>query len=434
MSNPVHNFSKKIKWLMLSRLLFAVFLMGGTIVYRANENLPYLAKPFVYLYWLISWILVLSICYAFIYEHFKNDTAYATVQIVIDTLIVTAIVFLTGCFSSIFTFLYLIVIICASMLLSRKGSLMIAAFCSLQYGLLIDLAYYQVINNNWILNEVLSHSYEWNQVIYKICTVMAACLITALLSSYLAEQERIAQSELNLMEGYLKRVENMAVVGEMAAGLAHEIKNPIASLSGSIQLLLESGNYNSVQQKLMQIVDREAGRLNTLASEFLLFARPKTGSVTAVSVSKILEETIEQCMFDSKFTDGIIITKNLEEELWTEMDSDHLRQIVLNLMLNAAESIKGEGGEITVNAYSLRSGFVRIKIIDNGVGMSEELLQSIFDPFFTTKTKGTGLGLSIVHRLLETYGCQIEVKSDEGAGTEFHVKLKQLEHNGGKKV
>lgn len=320
------------------------------------------------------------------------------------------------------------------MLLSRKGSLMVAAFCSLQYGLLIDLAYYKTINNNWIVNEALSHSYEWNQIIYKICTVMAACLITALLSSYLAEQERIAQSELNLMEGYLKRVENMAVVGEMAAGLAHEIKNPIASLSGSIQLLLESGHYNSVQQKLMQIADREVGRLNTLASEFLLFARPKTGSVTTVSVSNILEETIEQCMFDSKFTDGIIITKNLEEELWTEMDSDHLRQIVLNLMLNAAESIKGDGGEITVNAYSLKSGFVRIKIIDNGVGMGEELLQSIFDPFFTTKTKGTGLGLSIVHRLLETYGCQIEVKSDEGVGTEFHVKLKQLEHNGDKKV
>jgi len=255
---------------------------------------------------------------------------------------------------------------------------------------------------------------------------MAACLITALLSSYLAEQERIAQSELNLMEGYLKRVENMAVVGEMAAGLAHEIKNPIASLSGSIQLLLESGKYNSVQQKLMQIVDRESGRLNTLVSEFLLFAKPKTGSITAVSVNKVLEETIEQCMFDLKFTDKITITKNLKEDLWTEMDSDHLRQIVLNLMLNAAESIKDDCGEIIVTAYSLKSGFVRIKIIDNGSGMNEELMQSIFDPFFTTKNKGTGLGLSIVHRLLETYGYQIDVKSEEGNGTEFHIKLKQL--------
>ncbi len=427
MSNSVNNFSTKIKWLMLSRLLFAVFLMGGTIVYRANENLPYLAQPFVYLYWLISLILVLSICYAFIFEYFKTDNAFAYIQIVFDTLIITAIVFLTGCFSSIFTFLYLIVIICASMLLSRKGSLMIAALCSLQYGLIVDLAYFKIINNNWISSETQFHNYEWNQVIYKICTVMIACFVTAILSSYLAEQERLAQSELNLMEGYLKRVENMAVVGEMAAGLAHEIKNPIASLSGSIQLLLESGEYNPVQQKLMQIADREAGRLNGLVSEFLLFAKPKKGIAAAVCVNKILDETVEQCFIDKKFIDKITITRNIEEDLWTEMDPGHLRQVILNLLLNAAEAVKTDHGEITIKAYSLKSGFVRIKIIDDGTGMDEELVKSIFEPFFTTKNRGTGLGLSIVYRLLETYGYQINVTSEKGLGSEFHLRLKQIE-------
>lgn len=426
MSYPVNNFSKKLKWLMLSRLLFAVFLMGGTIVYRANEHLPYLAKPFVYLYWLIAWILILSICYALIFEYFKNDTAFAYMQVVIDTLIVTAIVFLTGCLSSIFTFLYLIVIICASMFLSRKGSLVIAALCSMQYGLVVDLTYYKLISNNWILSGDYAESYEWNQVIYKICTVMLACFMTALLSSYLAEQERRAQSELSLMESYLKRVENMAVAGEMAAGLAHEIKNPIASLSGSIQLLLESGDYSPVQTKLMQIVDREAGRLDRLVSEFLLFARPKKGAIEAVCVSTILGEIIEQCLNDSKFTDTITIKNAIDADLWTEMDPGHLRQIVLNLMLNAAEAMEDDSGEISVKAYALKSGFVRIKIIDTGVGMNDDLVNSIFDPFFTTKTRGTGLGLSIVYRLLETYGYQIDVKSKEGLGSEFQLRLKQV--------
>lgn len=426
MSYPVNNFSKKLKWLMLSRLLFAVFLMGGTIVYRANEHLPYLAKPFVYLYWLIAWILILSICYALIFEYFKNDTAFAYMQVVIDTLIVTSIVFLTGCLSSIFTFLYLIVIICASMFLSRKGSLVIAALCSMQYGLVVDLTYYKLISNNWILSGDYAESYEWNQVIYKICTVMLACFMTALLSSYLAEQERRAQSELSLMESYLKRVENMAVAGEMAAGLAHEIKNPIASLSGSIQLLLESGDYSPVQTKLMQIVDREAGRLDRLVSEFLLFARPKKGAIEAVCVSTILGEIIEQCLNDSKFTDTITIKNAIDADLWTEMDPGHLRQIVLNLMLNAAEAMEDDSGEISVKAYALKSGFVRIKIIDTGVGMNDDLVNSIFDPFFTTKTRGTGLGLSIVYRLLETYGYQIDVKSKEGLGSEFQLRLKQV--------
>lgn len=426
MKNPVNNFSKKIKWLMLSRLLFAFFLMGGTIVYRANENLPYLTQPFVYIYWLTAWILLLSLCYVLIFDYFKKENAFAYLQIVVDTLIVTAIVFLTGCFSSIFTFLYLIVIICASMLLSRKGSLIIAALCSMQYGLVIDLAYYKVINSNWLTNESFIDAYEWNQVIYKICTVMIACFVTAILSSYLAEQERIAQNELYLMEGYLKRVENMAVVGEMAAGLAHEIKNPIASLSGSIQLLLESGEYDSVQKKLMKIVVRESGRLSGLVSEFLLFAKPKTGKSEPVSINKILEESMDQCLMDVKFKDKITITGDIEENLNTEMDPDHLRQVVLNLLLNSAEAMENSKGEINVKAYGLKNGYLLIKIIDNGSGMDEEILKFIFDPFFTTKVRGTGLGLSIVYRLLETYGCQIDVKSEKGAGTEFRIKLKQI--------
>ena len=411
---------------MFCRLLFAVFLMGGTIVYRANENLPFLTQPFVYIYWLTGWILILSICYALIFEYFKDDTAFAYLQIVADTLIVTSIVFLTGCFSSIFTFLYLIVIICASMLLSRKGSLIIAALCSMQYGLMIDLAYYKVINNSWITGEIFTGNYEWNQVIYKICTVMVACFVTAVLSSYLAEQERIAHSELTMMEGYLKRVENMAVVGEMAAGLAHEIKNPIASLSGSIQLLKESGEYDEVQNKLMRIAVREANRLSGLVTEFLLFAKPKTGTSEIISVNNIIDETVDQCLMDKKFHGKITVVRNIQEDLWTEMDPDHLRQVLLNLLLNAAEAINEENGDIFVHAYSLKSGFVRIKIIDNGIGIKKEDIKTIFDPFFTTKVKGTGLGLSIVYRLLEAYGYQINVISDGGNGTEFQLRLKLI--------
>ncbi len=411
---------------MFCRLLFAVFVMGGTIVYRANENLPFLTQPFVYIYWLTGWILFLSICYALIFEYFQNDTAFAYLQIVADTLIVTSIVFLTGCFSSIFTFLYLIVIICASMLLSRKGSLIIAALCSMQYGLMVDLAYYGVINNSWIAGAAFKGNYEWNQIFYKICTVMAACFVTAVLSSYLAEQERIAQSELDLMEGYIKRVENMAVVGEMAAGLAHEIKNPIASLSGSIQLLMESGEYDEVQDKLMRIAVREAGRLSGLVTEFLLFAKPKSGKAEKISVNKILEETIDQCLMDEKFNKSIEVVQNVQADLWTEMDPDHLRQVILNLLLNAAEAIVDGYGIINIQAYSLKSGYVRIKIIDDGTGIEKEHIQAVFDPFFTTKGKGTGLGLSIVYRLLETYGYQINVKSEYGGGAEFQLKLKQI--------
>jgi two-component system sensor histidine kinase PilS (NtrC family) len=130
------DLSQKLKWLMLFRLLAALLLLGGTIVFRAHENLPFFAQPFIHLYWLSGWIILLSLCYTLVYPLFKHESFFAYLQIGIDTMIASAIIFLTGSFSSLFTFLYLIVIICSSMFVSRKGGLIIAGLCCLEYGIM----------------------------------------------------------------------------------------------------------------------------------------------------------------------------------------------------------------------------------------------------------------------------------------------------------
>lgn len=416
---------QKLKWMMLFRLLAALLLLGGTIVFRAHENLPFFAQPFIHLYWLSGWIILLSLCYTLVYPLFKNESLFSYLQLGIDTMIVSAIIFLTGSFSSLFTFLYLIVIICSSMFVSRKGALIIAGLCCLEYGIMVDLEYYGVIQPVLAQKGFLYENVEWNHVLYKLCTVMMACFLTMILSGYLAEKERRAKSDLLAMEDHVKRVERMALVGQMAAGLAHEIKNPLASLSGSIQMLTESGfqeeNQDRERQKLMTIASREAERLNTLVNDFLLFARPVAGAVKKLDLAREIDETLVLFNHHEKYRGRIVIHVENERNLTIDMDQGHFKQVFINLLINAAEAIGDKEGAITVTSYRDHDDSVRLTVKDTGEGMDDKIIKSIFDPFFTTKNKGTGLGLSIVLRILESYNYRINVQSETGSGSEFTV-------------
>ena len=255
---------------------------------------------------------------------------------------------------------------------------------------------------------------------------MAACFSVAFLSSLLSEQEKKTRKELLIMEDHVKRVEKMAAIGEMGAGLAHEIKNPLASLTGSIQLLKEDIPYNPDYDKLMQIILREADRLSSLVSNFLLFAKPPVGKVEAIELSKALKETIDFFENGQTFPGRITITKEFASAIWVEIDPVHLHQVLWNLLLNAVEAINDKG-HIHMKMFPLRKKHVVIKISDDGCGMSNETIKTIFNPFFTTKPNGTGLGLSIVHRILESYDSRLVVESKIDIGTIFTIKLHRID-------
>ncbi|MDP2646467.1 MAG: ATP-binding protein, partial [Desulfobacterales bacterium] len=210
---------------------------------------------------------------------------------------------------------------------------------------------------------------------------------------------------------------------EMAAGLAHEIKNPLASIAGSIQLLREEVRYNAGQDKLMLIILREADRLNALLSNFLLFARPPAGKVQQIDLAGALEETVELFEKDLACYGKILVTKLISRGVWVAMDPTHLRQVLWNLLNNAAEAIKNSG-HIDIHMEPLKNRAVAIRITDDGCGIAPGNIQSIFNPFFTTKADGTGLGLSIVHSILKSYGNRIEVQSVVNRGTTFTLRLK----------
>ena len=416
----------KLKWLMIFRILFAVLLLSSTIFVQFNDKNYLTAKSFTVLYSLVVFIFLLSICYTIIYRTKKIKFLFPYLQIGIDTFCVTLIILITGGFTSFFSFLYLLVIIYSSMIIFRKGSMIMAALCSIQYGILVDLEYFGVITPYFSKESAAIGNYAWDFVFFKVVITMAACFAVAFLSGLLSEQLRRTKKELSAIKERIERVEKMAYLGEMAAGMTHEIKNPLASLAGSIQILRKEIPYNSEHDKLMRIVLRETDRLTSLVNSFLMFAKPPVGKIEKVNLESVLAEAIKLFEKNQNTSSKVSINSNFSPNLWVEIDPVHLHQIMWNILLNAAEAIEIEG-LINVRTYPLKQHFACIEVNDDGCGMTETLIQSIFDPFFTTKPSGTGLGLSIVHRILESYNTWLDVDSEVGKGTRFSWKLDRID-------
>ena len=176
----------------------------------------------------------------------------------------------------------------------------------------------------------------------------------------------------------------------------------------------------------MQIVLRETDRLSDLLNNFLLFARPPAGETRAIDLGGALEETVSLFKKDNTRTDRIAIGYDPTPEAWIEMDPVHLRQVLWNLLLNAAEAIE-DSGRIDIHLDTQRLQKVRLDIIDTGCGIPNAQIDTIFDPFFTTKPNGTGLGLSMVHSILETYDCRLDVDSRVGQGTRFTLIFNRID-------
>jgi len=418
------DLKNRLKWLIFFRLLFSSLLLGSTIFFQLGESPSPVSRPLLVLYGLIIAIFVLTFIYATMLRGNVFGRRAITAQIILDTFMVTVIISVTGGFTSIFNFLYLVVIIYASILLPRRSTVVTAALCCIQFGILVDLEYFGWLNPFQRLDSQLASAHEWHEVLYKILITMVACFLVALLSSFLSEQTRRSRRELSAMADHVKRVEKMAAIGELAAGLAHEIKNPLASLSGAIQLLKEDMRYDPDHDRLMHIILREADRLSSLTTNFLLFARPPTGKNQTIELEEAVKEATELFQKDVAGQRIIETRTDFEKGLWIEMDPAHLRQILWNLLLNAAESIDA-GGRISLRTFSTKNKHASMRISDNGCGMPPDTLQSIFDPFYTTKASGTGLGLSIVQRILDHYDARLDVSSTPGEGTEFTVNFKQ---------
>lgn len=222
--------------------------------------------------------------------------------------------------------------------------------------------------------------------------------------------------------------QRLAAVGEMAAGIAHEIRNPLASMSGSIQILRQELPLTADQSQLMDIVLRESDRLNDTIKNFLAYARPQRLATTRVDVRQVITDTARLLENNAELSDALEIAVDVPDaEAWYEADENQIRQVVWNLATNAVRAMP-DGGELRLGVSQAREasgrpGDLVIRVEDQGVGIEQDEIDGIFQPFRGGFVGGTGLGLSIVHRIVSDYGGAVHVTSQRGVGTQVEVTL-----------
>ena len=231
-------------------------------------------------------------------------------------------------------------------------------------------------------------------------------------------------TKVRRLEFQMRQSEKMAAVGQLAAGIAHEIRNPLASISGSIQLLGSSfTGRQEEEQKLMSISLREVDRLNNLVTEFLDFVRPDTLRDDPVSLGHLVRDVLEMTKYNKTLRDDIKFDLAIAEVPPISGHSDKLKQALLNIIINAFQAMKDSQEPKLEISVSLVAAKVVVRIKDHGCGIDEKGLRKIFEPFHTTKPKGTGLGLAVTHKIIESHGGRIFVESTKDVGTEFILEF-----------
>ncbi|NTV15544.1 MAG: PAS domain S-box protein [Desulfobulbaceae bacterium] len=233
-------------------------------------------------------------------------------------------------------------------------------------------------------------------------------------------------SQIRAMEKQVKQVEKMATIGGMAAGIAHEFRNPLAAISGAAQILNDDPLSPS-GHKLVGIISRESTRLEGTIDDFLLFSRPTEPHPLWFALKPMIEETLDLLQHSRKWPSNNCRTMNyVSDHLDCWGDQRQLQQVLLNLISNACQAMADTGGEIDIFAEIVERDNrenLQIRVTDNAMGIAESIRETIFEPFFTTRENGTGLGLAIVKQLVESHNGTVGVNSVIGEGSVFTIIL-----------
>ncbi len=240
------------------------------------------------------------------------------------------------------------------------------------------------------------------------------------LIGFLFDREWRTRQRENETRLQLERSQKLSIVGQVAAGVAHELKNPLASIKGAVEIICDETTAPNDRDEFKEILQREIRRIDGTVSEFLQFARPKPVRKEKLDLAELLRATLKQIEAQANKAG---VTTSLQAAAPVEVlgDREKLHQLILNLLLNAIQASRASGA-IEVSLLC-ENGQARLTVQDNGEGIAAENLERIFDPFFTTRTTGSGLGLSIARSIVEAHEGTISVESRPGEGTKVVVCL-----------
>lgn len=267
--------------------------------------------------------------------------------------------------------------------------------------------------------EGVLYLHTWKELSFPFSQSVLALILAALLAGYLAERLRRAGGQLEEAQARAARAEQLALLGRFAAGLAHEIRNPLGAISGSAEILSMTPSLSEEDRVLCSIISRETARLNALVTDMLELARPHLPEKAPLDVVALASEVVRLSAQSGRGADVDVVFEGAAEPMIVEADGGQLRQVLWNLVRNAIQA-SSPGSTVTVRALHGERG-PTLEVQDQGQGIGETTRTQLFDAFFTTRTHGVGIGLAVVKRIVEDHGWTIEVESTQGHGATFRI-------------
>jgi len=340
-------------------------------------------------------------------EYFAKR-AVSSAIVIMDAGFISLAIYLTSGFNTDFYLVYYFIILIAAMRQELRGSIITGVVAITLYGWVVSMASndFNILSTPFLIRAVF-------------------LLLIATFSGFLAQRARtfehareVATRKLEETQEQLHRSERLAIIGQLAASVGHELRNPLGVLSNSLYVLkLKLTDGDEKVRRQIGIMERELQRSNKIIEDLLNFSRGRKPSLARHDVNEILKEVLSKV----EIPEGVTMLPTLGRVPPVMADSDQLQSVFLNLICNGIQAIR-ETGTLKVEANS-KDGLVEVRISDTGVGIPQENLEKIFEPLFTTKSKGIGLGLAISKRVIEDHGGTIEVVSKPDVGSTFVVRI-----------
>jgi signal transduction histidine kinase len=420
---PDHTLASRLAWITALRLGFLVLLLGATATLYLGGELARFPHSLRIVFLTIIAGFAEAAVYGAVLRSGRQLQQLAWAQIVLDQLTWTAIVYVSGGAASGATSFYALTCLIGAILVGQRGAAVAAAV-----GILIYATLCASFHFGWILpppdQTTASYATSIKDLTYPLLLNTLGVTVVALLAGYLAERLRLTGGALQLATARAQEAERLAVLGRIAAGLAHEIRNPLGSIRGSIEMLRESPALSDEDRRLCDIVRREAARLNDLVGDMVDLSKPKPPRAEATDVGALAREVVALASNAARAQDVDVLYEGPAGEVFARCDGGQIRQVLWNLVRNALQ-MSPAGSTVTVR-LEVTDASVALSVDDQGPGIADDVASKMFQDFFTTRTHGAGIGLAVVRRIMEDHqamGASLAVERSVHGGASFRVTL-----------
>jgi len=403
--------------LIVFRLIVVTTLLAGAVIIQLSTAVFLPLGPF---YALVLGSYAVCLVFLMLYLWDSHEKMQAGAQIIMDVLIISVLVYITGGIGGHLYVLYIFPIIAAGLVLPGRAAYLTASLAAILFGFMTDGMFYGLIP---YYKADQPRETSAGLVLYTIFLAWALFFAIAYLFARFGRNARRSREALEQIQHELQIKERLAEAGQMSALIAHEIRNPLAAISGAVQVLQAELKPAGEAAELMGIVLRESRRVSQTIDQFLNLASPGPQEFALFRPEEIIRETLTLLRMSGDLDDKVVVEgdfANGTSEFYGS--SAQFKQVVWNLLRNALTSMP-EGGVLRVDCSRGPGPALSLRIVDTGRGMTPQEQERIFEPFFSASPGGRGLGLAVVRRIVEDYRGTIGVQSEPGRGTEFRLTL-----------